>query len=230
MSERDILFWNAVVFQRYIPYNHRYSLLQREEKHMKDSFADTLKQFRTDKKLSQQQLADMLFVERTTIANWETGRRIPDAVLFLRISKCLDIDINILLETIDNTVEEPNVIMVDDESIILKGGMSVIGNLLPNASVTGFTSPTEALTFAKSNRVHLAYIDIEMGKLNGLELCRELLKINPRTNVIYLTAYPDYALEAWNTGACGFAVKPLSAEQVRDHLTRLRFPIRGLRL
>ena len=47
---------------------------------MKDSFADTLKQFRTDKKLSQQQLADMLFVERTTIANWETGRRIPDAV------------------------------------------------------------------------------------------------------------------------------------------------------
>ena len=188
---------------------------------MKDSFADTLKQFRTEKNLSQHQLADMLFVERTTIANWETGRRIPDAVLLLRISKCLDIDINILLETIDNTVEEPNIIMVDDESIILKGGMSVIG---------GFTSPTEAISFAKSNRVHLAYVDIEMGKLNGLELCRELLKINPRTNVIYLTAYPDYALEAWDTGACGFAVKPLSAEQVRDHLTRLRFPIRGLRL
>ena len=177
---------------------------------MKDSFADTLKQFRTEKNLSQQQLADMLFVERSTIANWETGRRIPDAVLLLRISKCLDMDINILLETIDNTVEEPNIIMVDDESIILKGGMSVIGHLL--------------------NRVHLAYVDIEMGKLNGLELCRELLKINPRTNVIYLTAYPDYALEAWDTGACGFAVKPLSAEQVRDHLTRLRFPIRGLRL
>ena len=48
---------------------------------MKDSFADTLKQFRTEKNLSQQQLADMLFVERSTIANWETGRRIPDAVL-----------------------------------------------------------------------------------------------------------------------------------------------------
>ena len=95
---------------------------------MKDSFADTLKQFRTEKNLSQQQLADMLFVERSTIANWETGRRIPDAVLLLRISKCLDIDINILLETIDNTVEEPNIIMVDDESIILKGGMSVIGH------------------------------------------------------------------------------------------------------
>ena len=197
---------------------------------MKDSFSEILKSFRTEKNLSQQQLADMLFVERTTIANWESGRRTPDAVLLLQISKCLDIDVNILLETIGNTVEQPNIMMVDDESIILKSGMAVIANLLPNASVTGFTSPTEALSFAKSNRVHLAYIDIEMGKLNGLELCRELLKINPRTNVIYLTAYPDYALEAWDTGACGFAVKPLTAEQARNHLTRLKFPIRGLQL
>ena len=197
---------------------------------MKDSFSEILKNFRTEKNLSQQQLADMLFVERTTIANWESGRRTPDAVLLLQISKCLDIDVNILLETIGNTVEVPNIMMVDDESIILKSGMAVISNLLPNASVTGFTSPTEALSFAKSNRVHLAYIDIEMGKLNGLELCRELLKINPRTNVIYLTAYPDYALEAWDTGACGFAVKPLTAEQARNHLTRLKFPIRGLQL
>lgn len=197
---------------------------------MKDSFSEILKSFRTEKNLSQQQLADMLFVERTTIANWESGRRTPDAVLLLQISKCLDIDVNILLEIIGNTVEVPNIMMVDDESIILKSGMAVIANLLPNASVTGFTSPTEALSFAKSNRVHLAYIDIEMGKLNGLELCRELLKINPRTNVIYLTAYPDYALQAWDTGACGFAVKPLTAEQARNHLTRLKFPIRGLQL
>ena len=197
---------------------------------MKDSFSEILKSFRTEKNLSQQQLADMLFVERTTIANWESGRRTPDAVLLLQISKCLDIDVNILLETIGNTVEVPNIMMVDDESIILKSGMAVIANLLPNASLTGFTSPTEALSFAKSNRVHLAYIDIEMGKLNGLELCRELLKINPRTNVIYLTAYPDYALQAWDTGACGFAVKPLTAEQARNHLSRLKFPIRGLQL
>ena len=197
---------------------------------MNDSFSEILKSFRTEKNLSQQQLADMLFVERTTIANWESGRRTPDAVLLLQISKCLDIDVNILLETIGNTVEVPNIMMVDDESIILKSGMAVIANLLPNASVTGFTSPTEALSFAKSNRVHLAYIDIEMGKLNGLKLCRKLLKINPRTNVIYLTAYPDYALEAWDTGACGFAVKPLTAEQARNHLTRLKFPIRGLQL
>lgn len=182
------------------------------------------------KNLSQQQLAEMLFVERSSIANWETERRIPDAVLLIRIAKCLDVDINILLEAIDNTAEEPNIIIVDDEKIALKAGLNLIGELMPNAMITGFTSPAEAIQFSKSNRIHLAFLDIELGKTNGLDLCRELLKINPRTNVIYLTGYPNYALEAWDTGACGFAVKPLSEEQIRDKLSRLRFPIRGLKI
>lgn len=197
---------------------------------MNESFPDMIKQFRKEKNLSQQQLAEMLFVERSSIANWETGRRIPDAVLLLRIAKCLNIDINILLESIDNTVEKPNIIMVDDENIILKGGLTLISKLIPNASITGFTSPSEALRYAKSNRVHLAFLDIELGKISGLDLCRKLIEINPRTNVIYLTAYPDYALDAWDTGACGYAVKPISSEQLRDKLSRLKFPIRGLQI
>ena len=197
---------------------------------MNESFPDMIKQFRKEKNLSQQQLAEMLFVERSSIANWETGRRIPDAVLLLRIAKCLNIDINILLESIDNTVEKPNIIMVDDENIILKGGLTLISKLIPNASITGFTSPSEALRYAKSNRVHLAFLDIELGKISGLDLCRKLIEINPRTNVIYLTAYPDYALDAWDTGACGYAVKPISSEQLRDKLSRLKFPIRGLKI
>ena len=112
----------------------------------------------------------MLFVERCSVANWESGRRTPDTVLLIRIAKCLEIDINLLLEAIDSTVEEPNIIMVDDEKIVLKGGMNVICKLLPNASVTGFTSPKEALTFAKSSRIHLAFLDIEMGNFSGLDL------------------------------------------------------------
>ena len=197
---------------------------------MNESFADALKRLRKEKNLSQQQLADKLYVDRSSVANWEAARRIPDAVLLIRIARCLDVDANILLEAIDDTFEIPNVIMVDDESIILKGGLSVIGKLMPNAAVTGFISPVEAQKFAESNRVQLAFLDVEMGKTNGLELCRKLLKINPRTNVIFLTAYPDYALDAWSTGACGFIVKPVSAEQVKEQLSRLRYPIKGVRV
>ena len=221
-------FYEWIVFTGDIAYN--VSIVLERMINMNESFPDMIKQFRKRKNFSQQQLADMLFVERSSIANWETGRRLPNAVLLLKIAKCLDIDINILLESIDNTEEKPNIIMVDDESIVLKGGLNLIVKLIPNASVTEFTSPTEALAYAKTNRVHLAFLDIELGKVSGLDLCRELLEINPRTNVIYLTAYSDYALEAWDTGACGYAMKPISAEQLRDKLSRLRFPVRGLQI
>ena len=57
-----------------------------------------------------------------------------------------------------------------------------------------------------------------------------LLQISPRTNVFYLTAYSEYALDAWSTGACGFMVKPLTVEAVREQLKRLRHPVGGLGL
>ena len=64
----------------------------------------------------------------------------------------------------------------------------------------------------------------ELGAASGLDLCRTLLECNPRTNVVYLTAYPDYSLDAWNTEASGFMVKPLTAAGVREQLKKLRYP------
>ena len=70
----------------------------------------------------------------------------------------------------------------------------------------------------------LAFLDIELRNESGLDLCRELLEINPRTNVVYLTAYSDYALDAWSTGASGFMLKPVTPEGVREQLKNLRYP------
>ena len=70
----------------------------------------------------------------------------------------------------------------------------------------------------------LAFLDIEMGKTSGLELCRTLLEINPRTNVVYLTAYSDYAMDAWSTGASGFMLKPITPEGIKAQLGSLRYP------
>ena len=117
--------------------------------------------------------------------------------------------------------------MVDDEKIVLAGGIPVLGEVIPDAEVTGFTRPSEALEYARANPVASAFVDIEMGNTSGLDLCREFLRINPRTNVIFLTAYLEYSFEAWDTGACGFLLKPISAEGVRKQLKRLRYPLKG---
>ena len=84
------------------------------------------------------------------------------------------------------------------------------------------------MRYFKNNPVALALLDIKLGKTNGLDLCQELLQIRPNANVVYITAYPEYSLDAWNTDACGFILKPLEAEEVRRLIPRLRHPVRGL--
>ena len=62
-----------------------------------------------------------------------------------------------------------------------------------------------------------------------VEVMRErLLEINPATNIVFLTAWPDYSLKAWDTAASGFLVKPLIPEDVKAVLSKLKYPIRGL--
>ena len=193
---------------------------------MDQSFANRLKQLRTERNLSQQQMAELLYVDRSTVAKWENGNRMPDTILLSRIAECLNIDMQVLLANVKLAEEIPNVIMVDDEKIILSGGLPILEEVMPNASITGFTKPSDAIRYANSNRIALAFLDIEMGRMSGFDLCRELLEINPRTNVIFLTAYMDYSLRAWDTGASGFVLKPLSAEDVRKQLDKLRYPIK----
>ena len=194
---------------------------------MNTSFANTLRQLRTEKRLSQQQLADALHMERSTITKWENGVRLPDARMITQLSDILGADIRVLMDGAAGD-ETPNVILVDDEKIILTGGMSILHEALPDAMISGFTRPSKALEFARGSRVALAFVDIDLGKVSGLDLCKSLLEINPRTNVVYLTAYSAYALDAWSTGASGFLLKPLSVPAVRDQITRLRYPVRGL--
>ena len=191
-------------------------------------FAETLKNLRKKKGLSQKQLGQQMFVNHSTIARWENGSRLPDAAMILRLAKCLGVDANTLLQLVSQSEESPNVIMVDDSKVILSDGLAVLEEVIPNATIAGFIWPQEAIDYAKKNHIALAILDIELGTASGLDLCRTLLDIDPRTNVVYLTAYPDYSLDAWDTDACGFMVKPLTPESVRRQLDKLRYPfLRG---
>ena len=195
---------------------------------MNTLFAETLKRLRTERGFSQTQLGKRMFVNHSTIARWENGNRLPDAAMITRLSKVLEVDVGTLLSAAVNSDESPSVILVDDSKVILSDGVSVLEEVLPNATITGFIWPQEAIEYAKTNRVALAILDIELGTASGLDLCRTLLDINPRTNVVYLTAYPDYSLDAWDTEASGFMVKPLTPEAVRCQLKKLRYPIMGV--
>ncbi len=195
---------------------------------MENIFGELVKKLRTENMLSQQQLADMLFVNRCSIANWENGRRIPDIVVLARLSRALNVDPAVFANALDDSEDIPDVILVDDETIILQGTIPVLSEALPDANITGFSKPSEAVEFAKNTKIAVAFLDIEIGRTSGIELCKTLLEINPLTNVIFLTSYPDYALNAWDTGATGFLTKPLHLDDVNKQLSKLRHPVRGL--
>lgn len=187
-------------------------------------FAETLKMLRTEKGFSQRELAEKMYVNRSTITRWESGTRLPDVVMISRLSQCLGIDVGKLFSTAAESDDAPNVILADDRKIFLAGALPILEEVLPSATITGFTRPSEAIEYAKTHLIALAFLDIEMGKTNGLNLCRTLLELNPCTNVVFLTAHIEYSFDTWSTGACGFLLKPLTAENVRAQLKNLRYP------
>ncbi|MBR3235117.1 MAG: response regulator [Atopobiaceae bacterium] len=195
---------------------------------MANYFGETLCRLRADKGLSQQQLANRLHVTRSAVANWETGHRLPNAAMISQIARALNSDAAFLLAAADESYGVPNVLLVDDSPIALEGGLTVLREALPGANVVGLASPAEAVRYFKGNPVALALLDIKLGRTCGLDLCQELLQIRPNANIAYITAYPEYSLDAWSTDACGFILKPLEAEEVRKLVPKLRHPARGL--
>ncbi len=191
---------------------------------MSQYFAENLKELRTKNNMSQRELAERMYVTRSTITHWENGSRLPDASMIYRLADCLDVDVDRLLSVAAESGESPNVILVDDSKIILTGGLPILETALPNATVIGFTKPSEAVEYVKANSVALAFLDIELGRMSGLDLCKTLLDIDPRINVVFLTAFGDYSLDAWSTGASGFMVKPITVEGVKAQLKNLRHP------
>ena len=187
-------------------------------------FADALRKLRLQKGLTQSQLAALMYVNKATISKWESGSRLPDAAMITRLAEVLRADVRTLLSTTYDSDESFNMIIVDDNKAILSYNLLILEEVAPNAAIASFSCPQASIEYAKRHRTDLAFLDIEMGVVSGFDLCRDLLEINPGTKVVYLTAYPEYSLNAWNTDACGFIVKPLIPEDVRRQLKKLCFP------
>lgn len=104
------------------------------------------------------------------------------------------------------------VIAVDDEQNALNRFERLISQDSRLSLLSTFTKPTEALEYVKSNHVDIAFLDIEMPGMTGLELAEALMDYNPYVEIVFVTAYNQYALEAFRAHATGYLLKPLSRE------------------
>lgn len=103
-------------------------------------------------------------------------------------------------------MEKLNCVIIDDEPLardVIESFVKSVPFLHISAT---FEDPVEALLFIKDHSIDIVFSDIEMPKLNGLELVRSL---ENSLVVIFITAYRDFALDGFDTGATDYLVKPV---------------------
>lgn len=117
------------------------------------------------------------------------------------------------------------IIAVDDEKIALLGLLDSIKKASPGADVQGFRSATEAISYMEGTPCDVAFLDIEMKGMNGVELARRMKSINPDVNIIFATGFGSYRDAAFDLHASGYLIKPITVEGVKRELDNLRRPV-----
>lgn len=114
------------------------------------------------------------------------------------------------------------ILVVDDEPMSLEETKEVTRKVKPEAEIVSAGNYKKALEAAKEDRLDIALLDIEMPGMNGLELAKRLKEICPDINIIFVTAYEEYALEAFSVYASGYLMKPVMPESMEEAFKNLR--------
>ena len=117
------------------------------------------------------------------------------------------------------------ILVVEDENIALNGLVLLIKKVEPNAEIFGFMNSFDALEFSKNNQISIAFLDIEMNGLNGIDLAFKLKEYNNNVNIIFTTGYSSYMSNAFDMHASGYLLKPISEAKLKKELDNLRYPI-----
>jgi len=119
-----------------------------------------------------------------------------------------------------------NIIAVDDEQFALISIENAIMKAIPGGSLSCFDSPSKAIAYVRENRVDVAFLDIEMGGMNGLQLAKHLKEIQGQANIVFTTGHSQYAADAYAMHACGYLLKPVSDKAVIEAMEYLHHPVR----
>ena len=117
------------------------------------------------------------------------------------------------------------ILLVDDEKLQLKRLEESVKNVLPTAELVAYTNPVLALKENKKQKIDIAFLDIEMPELNGIQLAKSLKGINPKINIVFVTAFNRFAIDAMKIRASGFITKPVNEEKVFEEINGLRYPV-----
>ena len=112
-------------------------------------------------------------------------------------------------------------VVVDDEQRALRR-LSRLVEQSEHLSLAGsFTDPLEAISFITREAVDVVFLDIEMPEKNGLEMAGQIFEVKPNIDVVFVTAYDQYALSAFRVYAAGYLLKPIDPADVEKQVAAI---------
>lgn len=112
------------------------------------------------------------------------------------------------------------ILVVDDEKIASSRVQRIL-NELGQEDVTIINDPLEAVNDVASNKYDVVFLDIQMPNLNGIELANKILEYEPKTFIIFQTAYEEYAVDAFKAGGADYILKPTTQENIKKSLDKV---------
>ncbi|MBQ3320438.1 MAG: response regulator [Spirochaetia bacterium] len=117
-------------------------------------------------------------------------------------------------------------IVVDDEPMMIKSFMRLSSGIEDLQVLSTFESPEDALEFVKTNTVDIAFLDVEMPTMSGIQLAKELRAVRPDILIVIISAYGEYIKDSNIIGADYYIVKPYKHETLEMMMARMRLLVK----
>lgn len=114
-------------------------------------------------------------------------------------------------------------IVAEDEPLLRHALCELLATAWPQLQVAAVCADgTEALEAIAEHHPDVAFLDIRMPGLSGLDVASAAAEANPRMQVVFVTAYDQYAIDAFESGAIDYLLKPVTALRLATTIERLR--------
>lgn len=114
-------------------------------------------------------------------------------------------------------------VVVDDEFYALEKIKDLVNETNKLNFVKGYENPGKCLEDIRNSIIkpELILLDIEMPGRNGLQLAQRILEINENIDIVFITAYKKYAVDAFEMNALDYILKPVTKERFKKTISRL---------
>ena len=113
------------------------------------------------------------------------------------------------------------VVMADDEPGVMLLLCSILSKLERALVIGAADNAKDAIALVREHNPDLAFLDIELPDIKGIELAERLREIKPDLAIVFITAHQEYSLDAFKLYAFDYILKPIDEERVKSTFQRI---------